>query len=158
MLMLSTASAAGMVEVRTDAGVIKHKPKCISSYNKYMGCVDISDRKIYHVSAERPAKRYWKKLFFNLIDMALLNSYELYKTNTDGQQCKSRHDYMCSVVESLCAAEDPAVAVVPPAMPQVGQHELEHLPGKSSFSMSRDRLQTATFTSHRPHDGALSLT
>ena len=59
---------------------------------------DISDRKIYHVSAERPSKRYWKKLFFNLIDMALLNSYELYKSNTDGHQCKSRHD---SVMQSL---------------------------------------------------------
>ena len=44
--MLSTASAAGMVDVRTGGGVVKHKPKCISSYNKYMGGVDISDRKI----------------------------------------------------------------------------------------------------------------
>ena len=130
VLMLSTATAAGMVQVRTGAGVLKQKPKCIAAYNKYMGGVDISDRKIYHVSAERPSKRYWKKLFFNLIDMALLNSYELYKTNTDGNQCKSRHDYMCSVVQSLCAAEDPAMAVLPPAVPLVGRHELEHLPGK----------------------------
>ena len=79
-----------------------------------------------------PSKRYWKKLFFNLIDMELLNSYELYNytTNTDGNQCKSRHDYMCSVVQSLCAAADPAMAVLPPAVPLVGRHELEHLPGK----------------------------
>ena len=130
VLMLSTAAAAGMVEVRTGAGVLKHKPTCIASYNKYMGVMDISDRKIYHISAKRPSKRYWKKLFFNLIDMALLNSYELYKSNTDGNQCKSQHDYMCPDVQSLCAAANTGMAVVPPALPLVGRHELEHLPGK----------------------------
>lgn len=105
VLMLSTASAAGMVQVQTAAGLVKEKPKCVAMYNKYMGGIDISDRKIYHVSAERPSKRYWKKIFFNMIDMALLNSYELYKENTDGPI--SSHDYMCSVVESLCDARDP---------------------------------------------------
>ena len=54
----------------------------VVAYNKYMGGVDLSDRKIYHVSAERPSKRYWKKIFFNLVDMALLNSYILYEANT----------------------------------------------------------------------------
>ena len=43
------------------------KPCCIAAYNRYMGGVDISDRKIYHVSAERPSKRYWKKIFFTVI-------------------------------------------------------------------------------------------
>ena len=69
VLMFSTATAAGMVEERTRVGVVKQKPKCVSSYNKYVGGMDISDRKIYHVYAERPSKRYWK-VFFNLIDMA----------------------------------------------------------------------------------------
>ena len=120
--MLSTAAAAGTVPVWTAAGVDKNKSKCVDLYN-YMGGVDISNRKIYHVSAERPSKRYWKKIFFNMLDMALLDSFELYKNNIDA---KLRHDYMCCVVESLCAAVDPTVPVVP----QVGCHVLEHLPGK----------------------------
>ena len=62
VLMLSTSEAAGMMLVRTAAGVVKQKPKCIAAYNKYMGGVDISDRKVYHVSAERPSKRYWMKI------------------------------------------------------------------------------------------------
>ena len=53
VLMLSTCEGAGMKEVRTAAGILKQKPKCVAAYNKYMGGVDISDRKIYHVSAER---------------------------------------------------------------------------------------------------------
>ena len=128
--MLSTGTAVGMMNVTTGAGVVKRKPVCIIAYNKYMGGVDISDRKIYHVSAERPSKRYWKKVFFNMLDMAVLNSYALYKANTDDQQRKNRHDYICAVVESLCSAEEAGVAALPPAMPHPGRHELEHLPGK----------------------------
>ena len=77
VLMLSTNAAAGVSDVRTEAGLMKRKPNCIIDYNKYMGGVDLGDHRIYHVSAERPTRRYWKKIFFNLVDMALLNSYEL---------------------------------------------------------------------------------
>ena len=124
VLMLSTSEAAGMMQVRTGAGVIKRKPKCIAAYNKYMGGVDISDRKVYHVSAERPSKRYWKKIFFNLIDIALLNAFELYRSNTDVGQRLSRHDFLACVVESLCTDDVPQVAL-PPL-----HHSLERLPGK----------------------------
>ena len=82
------------------------KPCCIAAYNRYMGGVDISDRKIYHVSAERPSKRYWKKIFFNLLDMALLNAYELYRLNTDADECKNHHVFILTAVESLCTPDD----------------------------------------------------
>ena len=87
VLMLRTGTVAGTTEVHTGAGLNKQKPKCIAAYNMYMGGVDFSDHKIYQVSAERPSKRYWEKIFFNLLDMALLNSFELYHTNTDVTQC-----------------------------------------------------------------------
>ena len=61
--------------------IIKEKPNWVAAYNKYMGGVNISDRKIYHVSDERPSRRYWKKIFFKL-----LNRYELYRRNTDAGQ------------------------------------------------------------------------
>ena len=41
------------------------------------GGIDTCDHKIYHVSAQCTIRRYWKMIFFNLLDMALLNSYEL---------------------------------------------------------------------------------
>ena len=106
----------------------QRKPVLMPS--KYMGGVDLSDRKIYHVSAERPSKRYWKKIFFNLLDMALLNSFELYYANTDVVQRLNRHDFMCSVLESLCAAEEADEPALQPALPHPGRHEIEHLPGK----------------------------
>lgn len=56
--------ATGMIEVATGVGIDKLKPKCIAIY-KYMGGVDISHQKIYHMSAERCSKRYWK-IFINM--------------------------------------------------------------------------------------------
>ena len=107
VLMLSTCAASGVGQVQTAAGLLKQKPKCVAAYYPYMGDVDINDRKIYQ--AERPTKRYWKNAFFNVNDMALLNSYKLYRGNTRTVcgLCKTRHDFLCSIVESLCAAEDP---------------------------------------------------
>ena len=121
VLMLSTSEAAGMVNVRTAAGIVKRKPLCIAAYNRYMGGVDLSDRKVYHVAAERSSRRYWKKIFFNIMDLSLLNAYELYRSNTDHPV--SRYDFMCDVVLGLCASG--AAAAVPDM-----QHCLQHLPGK----------------------------
>ena len=57
MLVLSSGTVAGMTEVHTGAGLDKLKPNCIAMYNKYMGGgIDLSDRKICHVSAERHSK------------------------------------------------------------------------------------------------------
>ena len=70
VLMLTPVKAAGMVQVRTAVGVMKQKPKSIAAYNKYMGGVDIRDRKLNHVLAERPSKRNWKKILFNFYQFA----------------------------------------------------------------------------------------
>ena len=131
VLMLSTNAAAGVSDVRIEAGLMKRKPNCIIDYNEYMGGVDLSDRKIYHVSAERPTRRYWKKIFFNLLDMALLNSYELYRANTDAARCKSRRDFLCAVVESLCGVEEPILEMEAARAPaqaaqQFEGHMLQH--------------------------------
>ena len=55
-----------MTEVHTDAGVDKLKPKYIA-IQQIHGGVDLSDRKIYHVSTEHPSKRYWKKLYYTFL-------------------------------------------------------------------------------------------
>ena len=88
----------------------------------YMGGVDLSNRKIYHLSAERPTRRYWKKVFFNILDMALLNTYELYRAKTNAAQYKSRHDFLYSVVESLCDVEEPILEMQ--TLRQRKQHHL----------------------------------
>lgn len=69
-----------------------------------MGGVDVSDKSIYHTSCTRPTKRYWKRIFYNLLDNALFNSYVLYSLNTD--KPKSRKDYLVDIVETLAHTRD----------------------------------------------------
>ena len=47
--------------------VLTNSSRSTSPYNKYMGGVDLGDRKIYHVSTEHPSKRYWKKLYYTFL-------------------------------------------------------------------------------------------
>ena len=118
--------------MQTWAGRLKLKPKSVVAYNKYMGGVDLSDRKIYDMSAERPSKRFWKKIFFNLVDMDPLNSYILYEANTDAGQTLTGHDYVTAVVERLCLGDGEVLGMPAPPLPVAGllPHDLQYLPGK----------------------------
>ena len=111
------------------------KPSCITSYNKGMGGVDLMDKKVCHYAAERPTHRYWVKIFRNLMDIALLNSYELYKIHTTVRL--DRNEYIAQVVESLCGtAPDPpnaaaAAPATPPPPPALVGHQIAYLPGRT---------------------------
>ena len=49
----------------------------IAKYNKYMGGVDMSDQLLVSYSIARRSKRWWLKLAFQMIEVALVNSYIL---------------------------------------------------------------------------------
>ncbi|RXM32260.1 PiggyBac transposable element-derived protein 4 [Acipenser ruthenus] len=57
----------------------KVKPECVLEYNQKMGSVDKSDMQISFVDCAR-YKKWYKKLFFHLFDMAVLNAFILHKT------------------------------------------------------------------------------
>lgn len=54
------------------------KPVMIDKYNQFMGGIDMSDKCVYHNSCDRHTTKYWKKLLFNFIDIAIFNAYVLY--------------------------------------------------------------------------------
>ena len=128
VILLSTKFHAEDVTVEKRGKEVT-KPLLVTHYNKYMGGVDVSDKKVYHVAAERATHRYWVKVFRNLIDIALLNAYEIYLLNTDGRKL-SRHDFLVSIVETLCSAADEEP---PQAIPRAAQHHLVLLPGKKEM-------------------------
>lgn len=126
--VLTTACHAEDRHVRSKKGLEGMKPLVIHKYNQSMGGVDVSDKSIYHTSCNRTTSKYWKKLFFNFLDMSLFNAYILYKSNTD--QPMSRKDFLVSLVDSLCQTE-----IVQPAAGPGGdgvQHSIAHLPGQLS--------------------------
>ena len=53
-------------------------PIMIAQYNRYMGGVDKSDQLLQYHSSLRRAKRYWKTLFYHMLDLAVTNALVLY--------------------------------------------------------------------------------
>lgn len=103
------------------------KPIMINNYNLNMGGVDNSDKSLYHLSVSRPTKKYWKRIFSNLLDIILFDAYILYCQNTDKPM--SRTDFHSNIVEELVDEGQQAVANLVPE-PGNNAHGLEHLPGR----------------------------
>lgn len=105
------------------------KPILIHKYNQFMGGIDVSDKSIYHNSCNRQTTKYWKKMFFNLIDIALYNAYVLYRSNTDKPM--ARRDFLISIVDSLIELQDPQPVIDIGPGGDTGNHKLQKLPGNS---------------------------
>ena len=56
-----------------------NKPKIIDHYSKYMRGVDKNDQLRSYYAFFRKTKKWWKKLFFYLIEMNSSNSYAIHK-------------------------------------------------------------------------------
>ncbi|XP_033731218.1 piggyBac transposable element-derived protein 4-like, partial [Pecten maximus] len=67
----------GKVDRNTGAPI--KKPNCILDYNKMMGAVDRCDQMISYPAFKHRTLKWWKKVFFHLLMLAVLNAYLLYK-------------------------------------------------------------------------------
>lgn len=116
--------------IRSQSGLQAVKPVLINGYNYNMGRVDVSDKTIYHVSCSRTTKKYWKRIFTNLMDIALHNAYILYKNITD--KPLRRSDSLESISLDLVSEEvlDNVPRPGPAGDASHLHHALIHLPGK----------------------------
>ena len=58
------------------------KPISVVDYNQHMGTIDKIDMLISPMSCIQKSVKWYKKVFFHLINYAVLNSYSMYKINT----------------------------------------------------------------------------
>ena len=54
------------------------KPSVVEEYNKYMGGVDKGDQLEAYYGFSHRTLKWWRRLFFHLIEMAIVNAYILY--------------------------------------------------------------------------------
>lgn len=60
-------------------------PRAVLTYNKFMGGVDLLDGLVSYYRINIRSKKYYHKLIFHFVDVALVNSWLLYRRDCDMQ-------------------------------------------------------------------------
>ena len=68
------------------------KPKAIVEYNKYMGGVDLADQLLSYYGFGHRTVKWWRRAFFFLLDMAVVNGYILYTQQNPDKKGRLTHE------------------------------------------------------------------
>ncbi|UYV82044.1 PGBD5 [Cordylochernes scorpioides] len=103
--MISTVHDHQMVEVMGRPGLSQapiFKPQVVLDYNKNKIGVDRSDQMLSYYSFDQRTMKWWKKLFFHIYGLAIVNSCIIYnKLNPDAKM--SLRDFHISICKALCS-------------------------------------------------------
>ncbi|XP_021377035.1 piggyBac transposable element-derived protein 4-like [Mizuhopecten yessoensis] len=140
------------------------KPDGVLSYNRYMGAVDRCDQMVANGSFDRRTLKWWKKVCFHMIGLAVLNSYILYKSRT-------RHPVHQSIFRRELVNQLMEVSELSGAAPRgrkrtsaeilqrlTARHFMSHLPPTDKRSHGKRRCvvcgpgELELFKSSHPHD------
>lgn len=115
------------------------QPQAIASYNKYMNAVDRSDQILATNNVLRKCMRWWKTLFLHLIDIAVVNSFILFREHQaqfpDVVELQRTADYSLAhfreeIVRQICGFEEyedpPVYSSAKQAAP--GEFDTVHMP------------------------------
>ena len=85
VLCLTTAYHPSMINTANRRQQEKRKPIEIVNYNQNMSGVDRADQMMSYYSCPRKTIRWYKKIIFHLLDVAVWNSYYIFKEKTGSQ-------------------------------------------------------------------------
>ena len=98
-VLLTTAHEDILVEAPSSRGAHhKIKPAAVLDYNKYKTGVDRSDQMMSYYSCERKTIKWWKKLFFHLVNLVVVNAHNLHNKTSKKE---SRWKFSMKVTEGL---------------------------------------------------------
>lgn len=101
--VLSTCAEARLIDVeQCDRNVSEpvQKPECIVRFNNCMYSADKSEVLIRSFDTLNSTLKWYKKLFFHLIDLSVLNAHSLYKTTT-GKHTIPLADFQLELVREI---------------------------------------------------------
>lgn len=78
----------------------RQKPASVLLYNKNMGIVDIMDKTIKPFSSNRKTYKWYKRVFFYLVDVGMYNAYRAYLFHQTGKRT-SYMDFVLNAVDSI---------------------------------------------------------
>ena len=77
------------------------KPVAVEMYNRYMGGVDKLDQLLAYYGFSQRTFKWWRKAFFTLFDIAIINSYILYTLSTQSNRKKSHLHFRIELAKQL---------------------------------------------------------
>lgn len=83
VLCITTNYQPKMIVSKNKYGQEKPKPIEIAKYNEFMSGVDRADQMISYYSCPRKSAKWYKKVIFHLLDVAVWNSFYIYKQHFD---------------------------------------------------------------------------
>ena len=100
LIMLSSNCTHDMVTVRSRRAT-QMKPVVVDRYNHSMNGVDRADQFTVYYSFVRKSVKWWRKVFFWLMEVAVVNSYILYKSTT--AHPSTHREYRLSLIRTLAS-------------------------------------------------------
>lgn len=140
-------------------------PPALPGYNKYMGGVDQNDQKKSYYAINRRSRRWWLRIFFHFLDVAVVNAHCLYLENRQQafhppllpQPPMDVLGFRCALIHSFCdqftarkPTGRPPSVTRPPAVLS-GNHSLVHV---SALGMARGRCHYCTLRKGRRQSSA----
>lgn len=117
----------------------------IHDYNQFMGGVDLCDQLLHYYGLTRKSKKWWRRVFFRLLELCIINSLVLYKANNPdfAKKCMVHKIYRETLVLQLVQKlldkkEDPSSTAFSPERGRPTQDE-SRLKGKHFQATSEKR-------------------
>ncbi len=81
---------------------LKLKPMVVDQYNKYMLGVDHLDQSMSYYQFVRKSVRWWRKVFFWMVEVVVVNAYIVYTVHTDARRKLTHKQFRRELVLALC--------------------------------------------------------
>lgn len=126
------------------------KPLVVEEYNRHMGGVDTGDQLQSYYGFSHRTVKWWRRLFFHLIDLAIVNAYILYLMSPCSGMRLTHAQFRIELakellMETVSSVEEVAVGHPPRshADPNPPSNRLtgRHFPGKLGVSAAGRQIQ-----------------
>ena len=141
VLSMKHTSEMTTVLVRAQGShVSKNKPVAVDRYNRHMGGVDNSDQMLGYYCFNCKSVKWWKKLYFHLISLALVNAHKLYnKQNERNNPSIPLSDFLLVAINDLTGRSPRALAEDVSQSPV--QISNQHFPEHTEATASKHHAQ-----------------
>ena len=82
------------------------KPLVVDKYNQYMLGVDRLDQRMSYYQFNRKSVRWWRKVFFWVLEVMIVNASILYLAHTDARRKLTRKEFRREIVLDLYCAQN----------------------------------------------------